>query len=108
MVYGLKYTRTFKKQIDRAKKKDKALVEELVKKVRKLQESPYSGKPLKHRLSQYRSLRVKGKYRVTTQVPKPLSGDFTMQELSGTWSILQPTGNLTAEYAERRRGGING
>ena len=64
MVYGLKYTRTFKKQIDRAKKKDKALVEELVKKVRKLQESPYSGKPLKHRLSQYRSLRVKGKYRL--------------------------------------------
>ncbi|MEA1895411.1 MAG: hypothetical protein U9N36_09480, partial [Euryarchaeota archaeon] len=26
-----------------------------------------------------------------------------MQELSRTWSILQPTGNLTAEYAERRR-----
>jgi len=25
-----------------------------------------------------------------------------MQELSGTWGILQPTGNLTAEYAERR------
>ena len=45
MVYGLKYTRTFKKQIDRAKKKDKALVEELMKKVRKLQETPYSGKP---------------------------------------------------------------
>ena len=59
MVYGLKYAKTFKKQIDRAKKKDKALVEELVKKVRKLQEAPYSGKPLKHRLSQYRSLRVK-------------------------------------------------
>ena len=31
-----------------------------------------------------------------------------MQELSGTWSILQPTGNLTAEFAERRRDEING
>jgi addiction module RelE/StbE family toxin len=46
------------------KKKDKALIEKLVKKVRKLQEAPYSGKPLKHRLSQYRSIRVKGKYRL--------------------------------------------
>jgi len=46
--------------------------------------------------------------KVTTQVPKPLSGDFTMQELSGTWGILQPTGNLTAEYAERRREEISG
>ena len=31
-----------------------------------------------------------------------------MQELSGTWGILQPTGNLTAEYAERRREEISG
>ncbi|KAF5410154.1 MAG: hypothetical protein C5S47_07740 [Candidatus Methanogasteraceae archaeon] len=30
-----------------------------------------------------------------------------MQELSGTWNILQPTGNLTAEYAERLRVEIN-
>ncbi len=52
MVYGLKYTGTFKKQIDRVKKKDRALMEELMKKVRKLQDAPYSGKPLKHRLSQ--------------------------------------------------------
>ena len=51
---------------------------------------------------------VKDKINVTTQVPKPLSGDFTMQELSGTWGILQPTGNLTAEYAERRREEISG
>ncbi|MEA1893940.1 MAG: hypothetical protein U9N36_01810 [Euryarchaeota archaeon] len=27
-----------------------------------------------------------------------------MQELSKTWNILQPTGNLTAECAEGRRG----
>ncbi len=64
MVYGLKYTGTFKKQIDRVKKRDGALMEELMKKVRKLRDAPYSGKPPKHRLSQYRSLRVKGKYRL--------------------------------------------
>ena len=52
MVYGLKYTGTFKKQIDRVKKKDRALMEELMKKVSKLHDAPYSGKPLKHRLSQ--------------------------------------------------------
>ena len=69
MVYGLNYTGTFKKQIDRVKKKDKALMEELMKKVRKLQEVPYSGKPLKYRLSQYRSLRVKGKYRLIYTTP---------------------------------------
>ena len=69
MVYGLRYTGTFKKQIDRVKKKDKALMEELMKKVRKLQEVPYSGKPLKYRLSQYRSLRVKGKYRLIYITP---------------------------------------
>jgi len=69
VVYGLKYTGTFKKQIDRVKKKDKALVKELMKKIRKLQEVPYSGKPLKHRLSQYRSLRVKGKYRLIYTTP---------------------------------------
>ncbi len=26
---------------------------------------------------------------VTTQVPKPLSRDFTMQELSRTWGIIE-------------------
>jgi len=56
VVYGLRYTGTFKKQIDRVKKKDRTLMEELMKKVRKLQEAPYSGKPLKYRLSNYRSL----------------------------------------------------
>ncbi|RLB37903.1 MAG: hypothetical protein DRH12_13640, partial [Deltaproteobacteria bacterium] len=64
MVYGLKYTRIFKKQIEGVKKKDKALMEELAKKVKKLQDVPYSGKPLKYRLSHYRSLRIKGKYRL--------------------------------------------
>lgn len=37
MVYGLKYSRTFEKQIESVKKKDKSLMEEFVKKVRKLQ-----------------------------------------------------------------------
>ena len=68
MLYGLKYTRIFKKQIERVKKKDKALMEELAKKVKKLQDVPYSGKPLKYRLSHYRSLRIKGKYRLIYMV----------------------------------------
>ena len=68
MVYGLKYTGTFKKQIDRVKKKDKALMEELMKKVRKLQEVPYSGKLLKYQLSHNRSLRIKWKYRLIYMV----------------------------------------
>ncbi len=43
-------------------------MEELMKKVRKLQEVPYSGKPLKYQLSHYRSLRIKGKYRLIYMV----------------------------------------
>jgi len=54
--YELLYTSTFKKQIERFKKKDKALMVELMKKVEKLCDLPYSGKPLKHRLSYHRSL----------------------------------------------------
>ena len=64
MKYELLYTSTFKKQIERFKKKDKALMVELMKKVEKLRDLPYSGKPLKYRLSYHRSLRVKGKYRL--------------------------------------------
>ena len=51
---------------------------------------------------------VKPILEVTTQVPKPLSGDFTIQELPGTWAYCSQTGNLTAECAEGRRGEING
>ena len=43
-------------------------MEELMKKIRKLQEVPYSGKPLNYRLSHYRSLRIKGKYRLIYMV----------------------------------------
>ena len=64
MRYSLKYTKTFKKQIDRLKKKGKALMEELMKKVKKLQDVPHSGKLLKYQLSYYRSLRIKKKYRL--------------------------------------------
>ena len=39
---------------------------------------------------------------------KPSSGDFTMQELLGTWGYYNQTGNLTAECAEVRGGEING
>jgi len=35
-----------------------------MKKVEKLQQMPYTGKPLEYRLAPYRSVRVKGKYRL--------------------------------------------
>ena len=68
MTYQLKYTQTFEKQIERMKKKDKTLMEEVMKKVEKLQKMPYAGKPLKYRLVPYRSVRVKGKYRLVYKV----------------------------------------
>jgi len=66
--YRLKYTQTFEKQIEKIKKKDKALMEEAMKKVEKLQQIPYTGKPLEYRLAPYRSVRVKGKYRLVYRV----------------------------------------
>lgn len=63
MVYSLKYTKIFKKQIENVKK-NKMLMEELIQKVKKLYDTPYSGKPLKYQLSDYISLEIKGKYRV--------------------------------------------
>ncbi len=68
MTYRLKYTQTFEKQIEKTKKKDKALMEEVAKKVEKLQAMPYTGKPLKYRLAPYRSVRVRGKYRLVYRV----------------------------------------
>ena len=68
MSYRLKYTQTFEKQIEKIKKKDKALMEEAMKKVEKLQQIPYTGKPLEYRLAPYRSVRMKGKYRLVYRV----------------------------------------
>lgn len=68
MTYQLKYTQTFEKQIEKIKKKDKVVMEETIKKVEKLREMPYTGKPLKYRLAPYRSVRVKGKYRLVYKV----------------------------------------
>jgi len=54
MVYSLKYTKIFKKQIENVTKKNnelmKELMKELMQKVKKLYGTPYSGKPLKYRL----------------------------------------------------------
>jgi len=66
--YRLIYTKTFEKTIEKIKKKDKALMQETAKKVEKLQEVPYTGKLLKYRLAPYRSVRVKGKYRLVYKV----------------------------------------
>ncbi|MCG7848586.1 MAG: hypothetical protein MIO93_05330 [ANME-2 cluster archaeon] len=61
MVYSLKYTKIFKKQIETVKKKNKVLMKELLQKMNKLYDAPHSGKPLKYRLSNYRSLEIVGK-----------------------------------------------
>lgn len=68
MSYRLKYTKTFEKQIEKIKKKDKALMEEATKKAEKLQEMPNTGKPLRYKLAPFRSVRVKGKYRLVYRV----------------------------------------
>jgi addiction module RelE/StbE family toxin len=68
VTYRLKYTQTFEKRIEKIKKKDKTLMEEATKKVEKLQEMPYTGKPLEYRLAPYRSVRVRGKYRLVYRV----------------------------------------
>ena len=39
-----------------------------MKKVEKLQQMPYAGKPLEYRLAPYRSVRVKRKYRLVYRV----------------------------------------
>ena len=59
MSYRLKYTQTFEKQIEKIKKKDKALMEEAMKKVEKLQQMPYTGKPLEYRLHCIRKARLR-------------------------------------------------
>ncbi|MBN1454732.1 MAG: type II toxin-antitoxin system RelE/ParE family toxin [Methanomicrobia archaeon] len=68
MSYQLKYTRTFEKQIEKLKKKDRTLMEETAKRVEKLQDAPYTGKALKYELNPYRSIRVKGRYRLVYKV----------------------------------------
>lgn len=68
MIYQIAYTKTFKKQIEKIKNRDKTLSEEAMKKVEKLQETPYLGKPLKYGLFPYRSVRVRGKYRLVYRI----------------------------------------
>ncbi len=68
MIYQIAYTKTFKKQIEKIKNRDKNLSEEAMKKVEKLQETPYLGKPLKYGLFPYRSVRVRGKYRLVYRI----------------------------------------
>ena len=41
-----------------------------MKKVEKLQQIPYTGKPLEYRLAPYRSVGVKGKYRLVYRVDR--------------------------------------
>lgn len=62
-MYRVIYTHLFEKKIKKFKK-DKGLVAELKKKIEKLLSDPFLGKPLEYPLVNFRSIRVKGKYRL--------------------------------------------
>ncbi|MCZ7402870.1 MAG: type II toxin-antitoxin system RelE/ParE family toxin [Candidatus Methanoperedens sp.] len=62
-MYSLIYTHAFEKTIKKFKK-DRELVDELKKKIEKLLTDPFFGKTLEHPLTNFRSIRVKGKYRL--------------------------------------------
>ncbi|VVB86761.1 ParE toxin of type II toxin-antitoxin system, parDE [uncultured archaeon] len=62
-MYRVIYTHVFEKTIKKFKK-DKGLVVELKKKIEKLFSNPLIGKPLESPLGNFRSIRVKGKYRL--------------------------------------------
>jgi addiction module RelE/StbE family toxin len=68
LTYRLIYTQTFERTIEKLKKKDRALLEETAQKAEKLQDAPYTGKALKYKLASYRSVRVRGKYRLIYRV----------------------------------------
>lgn len=62
-MYRIIYTHLFEKKVNKFKK-DKELVTELKKKIEKLLSDPFIGKPLEYPLVNYRSIRIKGKYRL--------------------------------------------
>ncbi len=62
-MYRVIYTHLFEKKIKKFKK-DKGLVAELKKKIEKLLSDPFIGKPLEYPLVNFRSIRIKGKYRL--------------------------------------------
>ncbi len=67
MKFKLKFTKTFENSFKKFKK-NKELIDELLKKIEKILENPDCGKPLKYTLSKYRSIRVKNKYRLIYRV----------------------------------------
>lgn len=62
-MYRVIYTHLFENKIKKFKK-DRELVVELKKKIEKLLSDPFIGKPLEYPLLNFRSIRVKGKYRL--------------------------------------------
>ncbi|NJD78706.1 MAG: type II toxin-antitoxin system mRNA interferase toxin, RelE/StbE family [Candidatus Methanoperedens sp.] len=62
-MYRVIYTNLFAKKIKKFKK-DKELVADLKKKIEKLLSDPFIGKPLEYPLANFRSIRIKGKYRL--------------------------------------------
>ncbi len=66
-MYKLKYTALFEKKVKEFRK-DKELVEELKIKIEDLLNDPFIGKPLLYELTDHRSIRVKGKYRLIYKI----------------------------------------
>ncbi len=70
-MYFLKRTETFEKHLKNSNK-DKPLLEELFSKIKSIQENPEKGKELTKSLAGYKSVRVKGKYRLVFKVDDKL------------------------------------
>ncbi len=66
-MYHVRYTLLFEKKLHEFRK-DKPLVDELKKKIEKLLSDPLIGKPLQYHLANYRSVRVREKYRLIYKI----------------------------------------
>lgn len=66
-MYRVKYSPFFEKRMKEFRK-DKEVVTELKKKIEKLLSDPFIGKPLQYRLANYRSIRVRDKYRLIYKI----------------------------------------
>ncbi len=66
-MYTVVTTEEFEEQFESLTKRDKPLLERVAKAIIKLEQNPYTGKPLSYGLAGYRSLHV-GKYRIIYEI----------------------------------------
>ncbi|VVB60496.1 ParE toxin of type II toxin-antitoxin system, parDE [uncultured archaeon] len=66
-MHAVRYTLLFEKKLHEFRK-DKQLADELKKKIEKLLSDPFIGKPLQYHLANYRSIRVREKYRLIYKI----------------------------------------